>query len=658
MAVQKENHAYVDYGDINVTGGVSVFSSEFDEQFYYDGDDLGAAYTSEQTNFRLWAPTASEAFVLLYSEWNSEDSTKVPMLRDIQGTWTAKVEEDLMGKFYTYLVRIGSQWNEAADPYAKAVGVNGDRAAILDLSKTNPDGWSSSKPLLDHHLDSVIYELHIRDFSIHKDSGIQHKGKFLGLTEEGTHGPGGIPTGLDHIKKLGVTHVELLPVFDYATESVDETHLNEPQYNWGYDPKNYNVPEGSYATDPYSPEVRIQELKMMIQKLHDAGLRVIMDVVYNHVYDGYLINLSKLVPGYYLRYTEDRKLSNGSGCGNDVATERPMVRKFIKDSIVHWVHEYHMDGFRFDLMGLMDIETMNEIRRTLDDIDPTIMTIGEGWIMDTELPAEKRANQQHTDRLPGIGQFNDGFRDAVKGDIFIHDRKGFVSKGSSFEDHVKRGIVGGISYDAALTSYALEPVQTVNYAECHDNHTLWDKIELSAPEESEEVRRSMHRLASSLILTSQGIPFLHAGQEFYRTKGGIENSYKSPDEVNQMDWEQANRHQDGVEYVRRLIQLRKNYSGFRLRDADQIKRRLTFVDAPPNAVAYTIQGVEENGMREDLYVLHYAARDQIHLDLPHSGKWNVLFGEEMLSELYESHILVQGIGTVILSHSSKIPLTV
>lgn len=630
MSVQKEYHGTIDYGDLTVTDGISVFDPAFDERFVYDGDDLGVGYSPERTRFRLWAPTASEAKVVLYETWDGTAVNELPMQRDVKGTWTLTVEEDCRGLLYTYRVKIGQQWNEAVDPYAKAVGVNGEKAAILDLRSTDPQGWEQDvRPPLASPVDAVIYELHLRDLSIHPHSGIRQKSKFLGLTEEGTRGPEGIPTGLDHIAGLGVTHVQLLPVFDYSRESVDESRLDEPHYNWGYDPQNYNVPEGSYATDPYDPAKRITELKQLVQTLHARGLRVIMDVVYNHVYDGYLIHFTKLVPGYYLRYKADGTLSDGAFCGNECASERPMMSKYIVESILHWVREYHIDGFRFDLLGLIDIETMNEIRRRLDEIDPSILMIGEGWMMETVLPKERRANQENAGKLPGIGMFNDGMRDAVKGDIFIYDRKGFISAGEGFEDGVKRGVAGGIDYDGAeLKQFAVEPIQSVNFVECHDNHTLWDKIELSTPDASDDERRAMHRLASAIVLTSQGIPFLHAGQEFMRTKGGVENSYKSPIETNWLDWERCAAHQDDVSYLRSLIALRQAHPAFRLRTADEIRAHLRFEAAPPHAVAYTLRDHAGGDPDRHLYVLYNATPGALSLELPALGPWEVRFGGE------------------------------
>lgn len=648
MTLQKKDKTAFDYGDLSVTGGVSVFSKDFDKTYYYDGNDLGLTYTKASSKFRLWAPTASEAFVMLAEDWNSPSSRKVEMQRDMKGTWVAQVDGDLTGLYYTYLVRIGSQWNEAIDPYAKAVGVNGDMGAILDLSNTHPEHWTCDKPNFENAVDAIIYELHIRDYTIHKDSGVKHKGKYLGLAEKGTRGSRDNLTGLDHIKKLGVTHVQILPFYDFATESVDETRLDEPQYNWGYDPKNFNVPEGSYSTDPYQPEVRIRELKQMIQAFHDEGIRVIMDVVYNHVYDAYLVHFSRLVPGYYLRYTDDRKLSNGSGCGNDTASERLMMRKFMVESILHWVEEYHIDGFRFDLMGLIDKDTMNEIRKRLDEIDPSILMIGEGWIMETALAKEKRANQLQAAEMPRIAHFNDGFRDAVKGDAFILDKKGFISGGKSLESLVKKGVVAGIHYNEELFSFAVEPCQSVNFVECHDNHTLWDKVALSTEGENDEDRRAMCQLAFSILLTSQGIPFIHAGQEFYHSKGGEENSYNAGDRVNQIDWAQAVKHSEGTVLVQRLIKLRKEHPGFRMKDANAIRKHLFFEEVPKEAVAFSIRDHANGEPEKHLYVLHYAGRSVINVKLPKLGSWYVIFGEEYVETLSDQILRMNGMGSIIL----------
>ncbi|WP_150272501.1 type I pullulanase [Paenibacillus tepidiphilus] len=641
MSVQKEMNEPIHYGDPAATGGVSVSDQAFDELFSYEGDDLGVTYTPSGSVFCLWAPTAQEAEVVLYNTWDEAEGQHIPLVRDVRGTWRLTVNGDLEGKLYTYRVRIGEQWNEAADPYARAVAVNGDRGCILDLRKTDPQRWTDDKPPFADPVDAVIYELHLRDLSLHPASGISQKGQYLGLAEDGTRGPGGIKTGLDHIVDLGVTHVQLLPVYDYATESVDETRLNEPQYNWGYDPKNYNVPEGSYASDPYAPAARIREMKTMIQALHDRGLRVIMDVVYNHFYDGYRVNFAKLVPGYYVRYLPDGRLSNGSGCGNDAATERKMLSRFIVESVIYWAKEYHFDGFRFDLMGLMDVETMQEVRRRLDEIDPSLITIGEGWVMETELAEDRRANQNNAQALPRIGHFNDSYRDAVKGNIFRFNEPGFISGKGGLDRTVKAGITA--------TQFAEEPQQSVNYMECHDNHTLWDKIAMSTPGATDAQRRAMHRLASAMVLTSQGIPFLHAGQEFMRTKGGVENSYKSPIEVNWLDWERCAEHAEDVAYMKSLIALRRAHPAFRLRSGEDIRNSLVFEKAPAGAIAYTLRNHAGGESAEHLYVLYNSNQDGTELTLPALGDWQCIFGEELQPEISGGRLKMNGIGMVVLA---------
>ncbi|WP_425355003.1 type I pullulanase [Paenibacillus shirakamiensis] len=646
--MQLERNIHIDYGDPATTGGISIFEPEFDQKYVYAGDDLGCRYTSERAFFRVWAPTSSEVLLILYRSWNGKSEQMIPMHEDVHGTWTLSVQRDLKGYLYTYLVRIGEQWNEAVDPYARAVGLNGDRGAIVDMQSTNPERWNEDKPVFQKPTDAIIYELHIRDLSIHPESGMEHKGKFKAFTEIGTTGPQGIKTGIDHVVDLGVTHVQLLPIFDYSTLSVDEARLDQPQFNWGYDPKNYNVPEGSYSSDPYTPETRIRELKELIQSLHDRGLRVIMDVVYNHVYDGFVVNFTKLVPGYYLRYQSNGTFSNGSGCGNDVASERPMMSKFIVDSILYWVHEYHMDGFRFDLMGLLDVGTMQEIRRRLDEIDPTILTIGEGWIMETELPYHLRANQLQSNQLSGFGFFNDVMRDALRGSLFNPRDRGFISGGDYREQGIRQGVVACVPYSWDISGFATEPSQTVNYTECHDNHTLWDKITLSVDWEQGGTRRQMHRLATSIVLTSQGIAFLHAGQEFYRTKIGFENSYNMPDEVNRLDWERCAEHADDVRNYRELIALRRNHPAFRLGTADEIRRHLHFEECLPGTVAYTLRdhaGGEEN---KHLYVMYSHRRDHFTLTLPQLGEWNMLYSNTEFQRLDHDKLAVEGIGMVVL----------
>ncbi len=635
-----------------------VFSSKkFDELFYYDGDDLGNVYTPSETKFRLWAPTASEAKLVIYKKWDDQTGTEIPMKKGEKGTWTAELKDDQKGIFYTYKVKIGEKWSEAVDPYVRATSVNGDKGAVVDLNETDPKGWKGDKkPKLNNPEDSIIYELHVRDLSIQAESGIKNKGKYLGVAESGTRGPKGVKTGLDHIKDLGVTHVQFLPIFDYNT--VDETKLSEPQFNWGYDPKNYNVPEGSYSTNPYEPTVRITELKQMIQALHDNDLRVVMDVVYNHMYDAAGSNFQKLVPGYYYRYNEDGTLANGTAVGNDTASERKMMRKFMVDSVTYWAKEYNLDGFRFDLMGIHDVATMNAIREAVNKIDPSIILHGEGWDLNTPLTPELKANQKNAYKMPGIAHFNDNIRDGLKGSVFIDKDNGFVNGKQNMEERIRKGIIAEIDSDEQVSTYQ-DPEQVLTYFEAHDNHTLWDKLELTNPEDSEEVRKQMHKLASSVVLTSQGIPFLHAGQEFMRTKYGDHNSYKSPDAINQMDWVRRAAFDKEVNYMKGLIELRNSHPAFRMTTAEQIRKNLTFIGAPKNAVAFTLDGRATGDKAKQLVVAHNANRESVEITLPSNGPWKVLVdgeraGNKVLYVVKGNKITVPALSSFILETGTPI----
>lgn len=587
-----------------------------DRLYFFDGKDLGNTYHKDKTCFRLWAPAASEAKLVTYEQWDDSAGLEIEMARSEKGTWFAELCGDHDGLIYTYKVKIGEVWDEAVDPYVRAVTVNGDKGVVVDLADTNPKKWTHDKPPLDEPEDIIIYELHIRDLSIHPESGITQKGKFLGVIEEGTKGPKGVKTGLDHIKDLGVTHVQFIPIFDFAT--VNETKLKEPQYNWGYDPKNYNAPEGSYSTDPYQSKVRIRELKEMIQALHDHGLRVIMDVVYNHVYTVADSNFNKLVPTYFFRYNDDGTLSNGTGVGNDTASERKMMRKFIVESVAYWAKEYNLDGFRFDLMGIHDVATMNEVKKTLAEIDPTIIVLGEGWDMNTPLPQEQKANQKNAYKMPGIAHFNDAIRDGLKGFVMDKHDKGFINGKPGMEDIIRKSIAAGLHYDDQMATYQT-PDQVINYVEAHDNFTLWDKLAITNPEASETERKQMHKLASAIVLLSQGIPMIHAGQEFMRSKEGDENSYQSSDWINRLDWKRRADFKIEVEYMKGLISIRKNHSAFRLRTPEEIEQHLQFIDAPSNVVAFTL--VTEDSR---LAVIHNANWQSINLALPQQGDWSVL----------------------------------
>ncbi|MGG0721965.1 type I pullulanase [Bacillus mycoides] len=643
--------------DANIEIGKVIRSEEFDNLFYYSGNDLGNVYTPQHTKFRLWAPTASEAKLVSYKNWSDKIGTEINMQQGEKGTWIAELKGNQKGLFYTYKVKIGDKWTEAVDPYVRAASVNGDKGVVVDLKETNPKKWKANKkPKFKNPEDAIIYELHVRDLSIQPESGIKQKGKYLGVTEKGTKGPEGVKTGLDHMKDLGVTHVQFLPIFDYA--SVNEETLNEPQYNWGYDPKNFNVPEGSYSTNPYEPTVRITELKQMIQTLHDNNLRVVMDVVYNHMYNAAESNFHKLVPGYYYRYNEDGTLANGTGVGNDTASERKMMRKFMVDSVTYWAKEYNLDGFRFDLMGIHDYETMNEIRKGVNQIDPSIILHGEGWDLNTPLADELKANQKNAEKMKGIAHFNDNIRDGLKGSVFEEKENGFVNGKQNMEDRIKKGITAGIDYDTNSSTYQ-DPEQVLTYVEAHDNHTLWDKLELTNPGESEEVRKQMHKLSSSILLTSQGIPFLHAGQEFMRTKYGDHNSYKSPDSINQMDWLRRAAFNNEVEYMKGLIDLRKKYSAFRMTSAEQIKKHVSFIDAPKNVVAYTIDGKGNGNKSEYFMVVHNANREDVDITLPSKGPWKVLVdgkqaGSKTLYVVHDNKIKVPALNSFVLKTEKPI----
>ncbi|MFB5249179.1 type I pullulanase [Bacillus mycoides] len=643
--------------DANTEIGKVIRSEEFDNLFYYGGNDLGNIYTPQHTKFRLWAPTASEAKLVTYKKWSDKIGTEINMQQGEKGTWKAELKGDQKGLFYTYKVKIGDKWTEAVDPYVRAASVNGDKGVVVNLKETNPKNWKvNKKPKFKNPEDAIIYELHVRDLSIQPESGIKHKGKYLGVTEKGTKGPEGVKTGLDHMKDLGVTHVQFLPIFDYA--SVNEEALNEPQYNWGYDPKNFNVPEGSYSTNPYEPTVRITELKQMIQTLHDNNLRVVMDVVYNHMYNAAESNFHKLVPGYYYRYNEDGTLANGTGVGNDTASERKMMRKFMVDSVTYWAKEYNLDGFRFDLMGIHDYETMNEIRKGVNQIDPSIILHGEGWDLNTPLAAELKANQKNAEKMNGIAHFNDNIRDGLKGSVFEEKENGFVNGKENMEDRIKKGVTAGIDYDTNSSTYQ-DPEQVLTYVEAHDNHTLWDKLELTNSGDSEEMRKQMHKLSSSILLTSQGIPFLHAGQEFMRTKYGDHNSYKSPDSINQMDWLRRAAFNNEVEYMKGLIDLRKKYPAFRMTSAEQIKKYVAFIDVPKNVVAYTIDGKGSGNKSEYFMVAHNANREAVDITLPSKGPWKVLVnenqaGSKTLYVVHENKIKVPALSSLVLKTEKPI----
>jgi pullulanase len=574
---------------------------------FYHGHDLGMTYSPQQSFFRIWAPTAEEAQLIIYEE--GEGGTPVytiGMEKSEDGTWVISLDGDWKSRFYAFRVRINEVWmEEVTDPYAKCVGVNGKRAMVVDLSRTNPPGWETDKsPVFASKTDAVIYELHIRDASIAANSGIVHKGKYMGLAEKGTVNDEGLSTGLDHLKELGVTHIQLLPFYDFL--SIDESWSEKPQYNWGYDPLNYNAPEGSYSTNPYDGISRIRELKAMIKAFHENGLRVVMDVTFNHTIDAGNSSFNQLVPEYFYRHTPEGRLSDATACGNETASERSMMRKFMMESVLYWVKEYHIDGFRFDLMGAHDLMTMNAISKELHKVKPDILLYGEGWIPGVSaLPDSMRATKTNAAHLVRIAVFSDDIRDAIRGNVFNTTDRGFVSDKAAMEESIKFGVVAScphpqIDYNKVIYSkapYASGPAGTINYCECHDNHVLWDKLRLSAIYASEAQQREMHKLALSIILTSQGIPLLHAGGEFLRSKRGHENSYKAGDSINAIDWALKTKNKDVFDYVKAFISIRKEHPAFRMKTAEQIQHNIWFeTDMPGGVVGFTLDGVS---MRDD-----------------------------------------------------------
>ena len=623
-----------EYGDKDITYGDVYNTEEFVDTFYYDGDDLGATYTKDKTTFKVWSPFATEIKLNLYKEGlDGEAYDVIDMTKGDKGVWSAEVTGDLNGVYYTYTVTNAGETAEVVDLYARTTGANGQRGMVIDLDSTDPDGWDKDmRPKLLKATDSIIYEMHVRDFTIDESSGVTNKGKYLGLTEKGTVNSSGASTALDHIIDLGVTHVQLMPVFDYSPNSVDETKLDTAQFNWGYDPYNYNVPEGSYSTDPFNGEVRVNEFKQMVQSFHDNDNRVIMDVVYNHTSESANSWMNLTVPGYYYRMNEDGSFSNGSGCGNEIASERAMVRKYIVDSVVYWVEEYHIDGFRFDLMGLIDIETMQAVREAIDEIDPTILVYGEGWTGGSSLlNAYDAALKKNTSRFEGqVGAFSDDIRDGLKGSVFSSTDTGFATGKLGQEERIKSGVVAATKYsdiDWAKTytdicsPWAASPLQVINYSSCHDNMTLWDKICTSNADDTEEDRIKMNLLCASVVYTSQGIPFMLSGEEILRSKDGDSNSYKSSDEVNGIKWDDTNT--EVYEYYKGLIEFRKNHAALRMTSAEDIEQYLEFIDeVPSQVVAYTIDGAANGEVADKLLIIYNANKESVELNIP-DGEWKV-----------------------------------
>lgn len=637
-------------------------------------------YSKVKTLFKLNAPTTvnldgmtgattqiekkKQVEIHIYEDGQGGKAIKtIKMKASGENRWEATVKGDLKGKFYTFDIGKG----ETPGVFAKAVGVNGMRGAIVDMAETNPQGWENDqRPVIQSPADLVIYEMHWRDFSIDVSSGLKNKGKFLALTE---------PKAIEHLKNLGVNAVHILPSFDYA--SVDETKLDTPQYNWGYDPKNYNVPEGSYSTDPYNPVTRIKEFKQMVQALHKAGIRVILDVVYNHTFNIDHSNFQLTYPDMYYRKTADGKYSDGSGCGNETASEKPLMREFMLESVKYWIDEYHIDGFRFDLMGVHDIETMQQIRAEVNKIDPSIYIYGEGWSAGScAYPVDKLAMKANAQQLNGIAAFSDDMRDALRGP-FSDDHKGALLAGiPGEEESLKFGIVGGIAHpqvDMTKVNYDKKPwtnnpTEQISYVSCHDDMCLVDRLKASIPsltdknipekERTAELIR-IDQLAQTAVFTSQGVPFILSGEEMLRDKKGVHNSYNSPDSINHLDWNNLQRYPQLFTYYKNLIQLRKNHPAFRLATGDKVRQHLEFLPAVNSKdvkqdclVGFLLKDLQEIDAWKTIVVIYNFNKEAKEMAIP-EGNYTIAccngaIDEAGLGEVSGKEVLVDGQSALIL----------
>ena len=595
----------------------------------YSGTDLGITYSPSSTTFKIWAPTATNVKLRFYKAGTGGKALQViAMQKVLPGIWRTIIYRNIKNTYYTFQVEAnGKLLQETPDIYAKAVGVNGQRGMVVNMAETNPLNWQNDKrPALKNYTDIVLYESHVRDLSVSKNSGIKNKGKFLGIAEVGTKSTDGLATGLSHLKELGITHLHLLPSFDF--NSVDETAPNE-KYNWGYDPLNYNVPEGSYATNAYDGKVRIKEFKQMVQRLHSNGIRVIMDVVYNHT-SNTETPFNLLVPDYFYRKKADGTYSDATGCGNETASEKVMMRKFIIESVTHWVKEYHVDGFRFDLMGVHDIETMNEISAALHKIDKSIFIYGEGWTAgSTPIPEELRAVKKNVYKLNNIAAFSDDIRDGLHGPYNNVKEKGFVSGGVGWKESIKFGIVAAtqhpqINYSSVNYSkapWANEPSQAISYVSCHDDNTLFDRLKLGNPQATEDELIKMDKLSQTIVLTSQGVPFIHSGAEMLRTKQGIANSYNLPDSINEIDWSRKLTYSNVFNYYKGLIDLRKSHPAFRMPSTKLIQQHLQFTETEdPLLVIYQLNNHANDDAWKDIVVLLNGEAKAKTITLP-AGNW-------------------------------------
>ncbi len=574
-----------------------------------------SVYSRESTTFTLLAPDGSQPKLRIYKEGEGGKAIKTVKMKHVgTDSFSVTVKGDLQGKFYTFDVGKG----ECPGVFAKAVGINGKRAAVIDMNKTNPAGWEDDKFIYTKNpCDLIIYEMHHRDYSIDKSANIKDGGKYLALTHH---------NALQHLKDLGINAVHFQPSFDFA--SVDESRLNEPQFNWGYDPVNYNVPEGSYSTDPYKPDVRIYEFKKMVQSLHDAGIRVIMDVVLNHTMDVENSNFERTYPGYFYRLKKDGSLANGSGCGNETASEKAYMRQYMIESFKYWASEYHIDCFRVDLMGIHDIETMNAIQKAVKEINPSAFIYGEGWAAESpQLPESQLAMKANTSKLDGIAAFSDEMRDALRGPFSDDKKTAFLGGLPGNEESIKFGIVGAVKHpqvDVKKVNYtqafwAKQPSQMIAYVSCHDDMCLTDRLRASIPNITTEELIRLDLLAQTAVFTSQGVPFMLAGEEMLRDKKGVHNSYNSPDEINHLDWNNLKKYPQVFDYYRRLIALRKNHPAFRLGDADLVRKHLEFLPAEDGVVAFHLKDNAGGDEWQDIIVILNANKKAVEMEIPVSS---------------------------------------
>ncbi len=610
-----------EYGNVtDLQIGYIVRTKLFEDHYFYDAHDLGATYQKDKTTFKVWTPTATDVRLNYMS--SDGELHNIQMKRGACGVWEITALGDFDGVRYLYQVKNNGLYQSVTDPYAIASTKNATHSIVIDPNKIIATNYyvddKKAEPT-----DAIIYEVCVRDFSHASSSGIKNKGKFLGLVESGTKTADGKVTGLDYLKDIGVTHIQLLPIFDFG--GVDENDITK-DYNWGYNPEQFNTTEGSYVVNMNDPYARINELKHTINTLHQEGFKVVMDVVYNHVYSMVDFPFQKLVPGYFFRYDAQGIRTNGSGCGNDVASDRKMARKFIIESITYWAKQFGIDGFRFDLMGLLDVETMNTIKRELDKINPNIMIYGEGWNMMTALPDNMKATQYNAHQMEQIGHFNDTYRDEIKGNTFDAYHRGYALGGTVNMENLKQLIGGSVGYNERMEYKFYQPYQSINYIECHDNYTFWDKMKIANSEELDETLKARQKLANAMVLLSQGVPFIHAGQEFFRTKYGVENSYNSPDRINKMDWDLMAQNIDSVSYFKEVVKLRKFHKAFRFNKASEIRKKFDYINTPYPTLAYHIKDVKDYGEYSEIITLFNPSEEKHTINLP-DGTWNVVFND-------------------------------